>query len=169
MAARGAAHRRVIDTGVAGAVDVWVPTNKEYELRREDYERYRSCGDALWFYTCWNPGGDYLNRFLDIPLLKTRYLHWGNAKYGLDGYLHWGFNYYFQNQDPFELTNPLLAPDVHDRRVPAGDTHIVYPGPDGPLLSMRLEAMRAGVEDYELLRTLRIMTPSLPKTSLPPA
>lgn len=151
----------VIDTGVAGAVDVWVPTNKEYELRREDYERYRSCGDTLWFYTCWNPGGDYLNRFLDIPLLKTRYLHWGNAKYGLDGYLHWGFNYYFQNQDPFELTNPLLAPDVHDRRVPAGDTHIVYPGPDGPLLSMRLEAMRAGVEDYELLRTLRDHDPEL--------
>ncbi|GIO33909.1 MULTISPECIES: DUF4091 domain-containing protein [Paenibacillus] len=151
----------VINTGVAGAVDIWVPTNKEYELHQEDYEGYRKCGDTLWFYTCWNPGGDYLNRFLDFPLLKTRYLHWGNFKYGLDGYLHWGFNYYFKNQDPFELTNPLLAPDVHDRRVPAGDTHIVYPGPDGPLLSMRLEAMRAGVEDYELLRDLRDHRPEL--------
>lgn len=151
----------VINTSVAGAVDIWVPTNKEYELHQEDYESYRSCGDTLWFYTCWNPGGEYLNRFLDFPLLKTRYLHWGNYKYGLNGYLHWGFNYYFKNQDPFELTNPLLAPDVHDRRVPAGDTHIVYPGPDGPLLSMRLEAMRAGVEDYELLQSLRDHNPEL--------
>nr|WP_197258628.1 glycoside hydrolase domain-containing protein [Paenibacillus dendritiformis] len=73
--------------------------------------------------------------FLDFPLLKTRYLHWGNYLYGLDGYLHWGFNYYFADQDPMELTNPLLAPDVHDRRVPAGDTHIVYPGDGVPLLS----------------------------------
>ncbi|MFD3272341.1 DUF4091 domain-containing protein [Paenibacillus dendritiformis] len=144
----------VIHTGVAGAVDIWVPTNKDYELNRDAYEAYRQSGDALWFYTCWNPGGEYLNRFLDFPLLKTRYLHWGNYLYGLDGYLHWGFNYYFADQDPMELTNPLLAPDVHDRRVPAGDTHIVYPGDGGPMLSMRLEAMRAGVEDYELLSIL---------------
>ncbi|WP_195573034.1 DUF4091 domain-containing protein [Paenibacillus sp. 1001270B_150601_E10] len=144
----------VINTSVAGAVDIWVPTNKEYELHQEAYENYRQLGDTLWFYTCWNPGGDYLNRFLDFPLLKTRYLHWGNYKYKLDGYLHWGLNYYFKDQDPFELTNPLLAPQVHNRRVPAGDTHLVYPGPEGPLLSMRLEAMRAGVEDYELLRSL---------------
>ncbi|NMM51316.1 DUF4091 domain-containing protein [Paenibacillus aquistagni] len=151
----------VINTSVAGAVDIWVPTNKEYELNRQAYEDYRKLGDMLWFYTCWNPGGEYLNRFLDFPLLKTRYLHWGNYKYNLAGYLHWGFNYYFKDQDPFELTNPLLAPHVHNRRVPAGDTHLVYPGPDGPLLSMRLEAMRAGVEDYELLRSLGKHHPEL--------
>ena len=37
-------------------------------------------------------------------------------------------------------------------RVPAGDPWIVYPGKDGPLDSIRFEAMRDGIADYELLR-----------------
>ncbi|MDE7021040.1 MAG: DUF4091 domain-containing protein, partial [Lachnospiraceae bacterium] len=35
--------------------------------------------------------------------------------------------------------------------LPAGDAHIVYPGQNGPVRSMRGEAQRAGAEDYELL------------------
>lgn len=144
----------IIKPDLVGAVDIWVPTNNEYENHRDRFERWRELGDTLWFYTCWVPGSDYLNRFMDLPLLQTRYLHWGNYKYDLTGYLHWGLNYYFSDQDPFELTNPQLAPGVHSKRVPAGDTHIVYPGTEGPWLSMRFEAMRAGIEDYELLRIL---------------
>ncbi|MFB9329209.1 DUF4091 domain-containing protein [Paenibacillus aurantiacus] len=144
----------IIEPHIEGAVDIWVPTNKGYDDHRAYFESLQQFGETFWFYTCWNPGGYYLNRFLDISLLKTRYLHWGNYKYGLAGYLHWGFNHYLNGQDPFELTCPLLAPDVHAKRVPPGDTHIVYPGADGPLISMRLEAMRAGCEDYELFRQL---------------
>ncbi|TYP79797.1 DUF4091 domain-containing protein [Paenibacillus methanolicus] len=144
----------IVDPNIEGSVDIWVPTNKGYDEHRAYFESLQRLGEVFWFYTCWNPGGYYLNRFLDISLLKTRYLHWGNYKYGLTGYLHWGFNQYLDGQDPFELTCPLLAPDVHAKRVPPGDTHIVYPGADGPLLSMRLEAMRAGCEDYELFRLL---------------
>ncbi|NEW04760.1 DUF4091 domain-containing protein [Paenibacillus sp. SYP-B3998] len=139
---------------IEGSIDIWVPTNEGYDQHREHFERLAQLGETVWFYTCWNPGGHYLNRFLDVSLLKTRYLHWGNYKYGLKGYLHWGFNQYLDNQNPFELTCPYLAPGVHAKRVPSGDTHIVYPGSDGPMLSMRLEAMRAGVEDYELFQLL---------------
>lgn len=57
-----------------------------------------------------------MNRFLDIPLLKTRFLHWGNYLYKMNGYLHWGLNYYLEGQDPFELTNPMLAPSVHAKK-----------------------------------------------------
>jgi len=151
----------VVDTGLDGALDIWVPTNRDFERNLADYERIRTGGDRLWFYTCWNPGGYYLNRFMDLPLLKTRLLHWGNFLYGLEGYLHWGFNYYLREQDPFESNNPMLAPGVHGKRVPAGDTHIVYPGDDGPWLSMRLEAMRAGAEDFELLRIAARSDPDL--------
>jgi hypothetical protein len=48
--------------------------------------------------------------------------------------------------------NPI--PAQTDIFFPPGDTHITYPGSEGPLSSMRLEAMRAGIEDYELLRLL---------------
>ena len=48
-----------------------------------------------------------------------------------------------------------------DNRLPAGDTHIVYPGADGPWSSLRLEAQREGFEDYELLRLLQAKRPAL--------
>jgi len=38
--------------------------------------------------------------------------------------------------------------------LPAGDSWIVYPGKDGPLDSIRHEAMRDGIADYELLSML---------------
>ncbi len=42
-----------------------------------------------------------------------------------------------------------------DSFLPAGDTHIVYPGKDSPWSSLRLEAQREGFEDYELLKRLQ--------------
>ena len=86
-----------------------------------------------------------MNRLWDMPLLRTRYLHWGNYKYDMEGFLHWGLNHYDDDHDPFEQKNLTF---------PAGDTHITYPGEHGPWGSMRLEAMRAGIEDYELLKLL---------------
>ena len=38
--------------------------------------------------------------------------------------------------------------------MPAGDPWIVYPGDDGPLDSIRFEAMRDGIDDHELLSQL---------------
>ncbi|MBO7746670.1 DUF4091 domain-containing protein [Paenibacillus sp. MWE-103] len=130
---------------LGGAVDIWIPKNVYYEEHRAAFEEIRSLGDRLWFYTCCYPGGAYLNRLWDMPLLRTRYLHWANYLYGLDGFLHWGLNHCDADKDPYEQTGLLFPP---------GDTHLVYPGADGPLGSMRLEAMRAGIEDYELLRLL---------------
>jgi hypothetical protein len=95
------------------------------------------------------PQGDYANRFIELPLIKTRLLHWINYRYGATGYLHWGYNAWRDDVDPFE--NP--APDHPAGRtiLPAGDAWIVYPGRDGSLDSIRLEAMRDGIADHELL------------------
>jgi len=40
------------------------------------------------------------------------------------------------------------------RNLPPGDTHIVYPGKDGPWPLLRFAAMRDGIQDYELLQFL---------------
>ncbi|MFC5402668.1 DUF4091 domain-containing protein [Cohnella soli] len=128
-----------------GSVDIWVPKNNLYQEYREDFERFRRQGDELWFYTCCVPGGYFLNRLWDMPLIRTRYLHWGNYIYNLSGYLHWGLNFCASEEDPFNQRNLFFPP---------GDTHIVYPGDDGPWGSMRFEAMRSGIEDYELLKML---------------
>lgn len=139
------------DPALDGAVDIWVPLSASYEKHREAFEAHRRRGDIIWFYTCCSPSGFNLNRFIDTELLRTRLLHWGNWRYRLDGYLHWGLNQIIEEQDPFENTCPPHGP-YHEIHLPPGDSHIVYPGVDGPWSSVRFEAMAAGIEDYELLR-----------------
>ena len=134
---------------LTGAIDVWVP---QINFLHRDYEYYRqrqAAGDEVWFYTCIYPQGEYANRFIELPLIKTRLLHWINFRYGATGYLHWGWNQWV-NTSPFtETTRP------HGKTyLPAGDPWVVYPGSDGPLDSIRWEAMRDGVADHELLSML---------------
>jgi hypothetical protein len=139
--------------GLDGAVDIWVPVNSSYEENREGFEAHRRRGDTLWVYTCCNPTGFYLNRLIDAELLRTRLLHWGNWRYRLDGYLHWGLNQIIEGQDPFEDTCPPHGA-YGQFHLPPGDSHILYPGDTGPWSSVRFEAMGAGIEDYELLRAV---------------
>lgn len=133
-----------------GAVDIIVPKNHYYEAHRAQFEAYRRMGNTLWCYTCCNPGGAYMNRTLDFSLLRTRYMHWGNYVYDLKGYLHWGLNWYDYTDDPF-CSKAGQAQNLGEVELPPGDTHILYPDVDGPMSSVRFEAMRAGIEDYELL------------------
>ena len=71
---------------------------------------------------------------------------WMGALYRLSGFLHWGFNYYIGD----DIWHSACCPHK-GALLPAGDAHIVYPGPQGPYKSMRFEAQRAGAEDWELL------------------
>jgi hypothetical protein len=148
------------DPELDGAVDIWVPVSKSYEEHRDGFEAHRRRGDTLWFYTCCNPTGFYLNRLIDTELLRTRLLHWANWRYRLDGFLHWGLNQVIEGQDPFEDTCPPHGP-YKDFHLPPGDSHIVYPGKGGPWSSVRFEAMGSGIEDYELLRIVGERDPGL--------
>ena len=133
---------------LAGALDAYCPKNYRYEERKAQYERLRTrATDEMWCYTCLVPGGKWMNRLLDQEVLRALYLPWGCFVHGLDGYLHWGFNRYAPGKTPFDAG---FSGDL-----PPGDRNIVYPGPDGPWPSVRLEAMRQGMEDLELLRLLK--------------
>jgi hypothetical protein len=106
-------------------------------------------GKEVWFYVCWLPQGEYANRFIELPLIKTRLLHWINYKYGLNGYQHWAYNAWPTDGD---VMNPNRVGVKGE--LPTGDAWIVYPKKDGFLSSIRLEAMRDGIVDYELLKML---------------
>jgi hypothetical protein len=129
--------------------DVWVPQLGRFDKSLDRMLERLSAGEEVWFYTCLFPNGSYPNRFVDYPLIKTRVLHWINFKWGFTGYLHWGFNQW-RGGDPFENLEPPHGSSV----LPPGDAWIVYPGDRRLLDSMRHEAMRDGVEDYELLTLL---------------
>jgi len=137
-----------------GSDDILVPKNFYYERNREQFEQYRVLGNDLWVYTCCHPGGAYMNRALDMHVLRVRYMHWAIQRYRLSGYLHWGLNYYDYTDDPF-AGKAGQSINLGDVELPPGDTHIVYPDTDRPMSSVRFEAMRAGQEDAELLEQLR--------------
>jgi hypothetical protein len=139
------------------STDIWVMILGRFDHRMDAVEAHRRRGGQVWFYTCTAPQGRYLNRFIDQPLLKTRLLHWLNARYDLAGYLHWGGNYW--GPRPFE--NVQLVINDNNTLLPAGDNALVYPAPGAGSVwgSVRLEAMREGIEDYELLRVLSQKNP----------
>ncbi|HSW46830.1 MAG TPA: glycoside hydrolase domain-containing protein [Phycisphaerae bacterium] len=141
---------------LTGAIQVWVP---QINFLHDDFAHYRQrqqAGDELWFYTCMFPQEEYANRFIEQPLIKTRLLHWINYRYGVTGYLHWGYN--FWSDDAFRKLAVGVEGDA--LLLPAGDSWIVYPGKDGPLDSIRFEAMRDGIVDHELLSRLAERDPA---------
>lgn len=141
---------------LAGAVDIWCPTIDDFQKNEvffRDREKHR---EKVLVYTCLTPGGKWLNRLLDQERLRQVYFGWGAAAYNTFGYLHWGLNQYC-TPDPFNESvvhhpSPIAAANNF---LPAGDTHILYPGNNGPLSSTRFEACRVGIEDYELLQMLK--------------
>ena len=104
-------------------------------------------GSERWMYTCCVPKLNFANRFVQLPLLKTRILHWMNYRYNECGYLHWGFNQWYHSLDPLNDVTPQGHPNW-----PGGDAFIVYPAKGKVYPSIRLWAMRDGIRDYELLK-----------------
>jgi hypothetical protein len=135
---------------VAPDCDIWVPVLGNFDNRLAEIREHVRRGGGAWFYTCVFPQGRYLNRFVDYPLLKTRLLHWFNFRHDLSGYLHWGGNYW--DSDPYQNTEVVI--NAGQDLLPPGDAFITYPWREKNTIrsSIRLEAMREGIEDYELLR-----------------
>ena len=135
---------------LAGSIDVWVPQLNFLDQDYDFYTERMAQGEEAWFYTCLAPQGNYANRFVELPLIKTRVLHWINYKYRIPGYLHWGYN--FWRSDPYDETSGIITESGNV--LPGGDAWIVYPGLGKLQSSIRLEAMRDGIVDYELLLKL---------------
>ena len=141
---------------LVGLVDIWCPKAQEYQRRRTFFDARKAAGDRVWVYTCCFPGGPWLNRLLDMELLRPALLGWATARYDLDGFLHWGLNHYRTDQDPFQQS---VVAHGGSNSLPAGDTHVIYPGKGAPWSSLRFEAQREGLEDYELLKQLKAKDP----------
>jgi len=128
-----------------GKLDVYVPKLSHLSMWYPRFDQVRREGAELWFYVCCHPLGRYPNRFLDQSLLQARVLFWIHYLYDLEGYLHWGLNYYAG--DPY--TQEGISKDL-----PLGDRAIVYPGKEGLLGSLRFSAQRDGIQDFEYMRVL---------------
>ena len=113
-------------------------------------------GIPCWCYYCGGPRGRYLNRLIDNKLTTVRMNGWLFYRWPLKGFLHWGYNYWYQSQtrnmiDPFTVQDGLYWP-----RWAYGDPFMVYPGEDGPIDSLRWEVFGESLQDYALLQSLGV-------------
>ena len=106
----------------------------------------------LWTYYCCGQLCEELpNRFIVMPAARVRILGALLYKYDCEGFLHWGYNFYYTSLsrrpvDPFKETDSGGA-------FPAGDAFVVYPGPGGePLSSLRQQSFYAGLQDLRALK-----------------
>jgi hypothetical protein len=109
-----------------------------------------------WVYYCCAPQGPWLNRFMDTPLAKVRMSGMLFYRLGAKGFLHWGFNYWHKMEtetigDPFNDATNGGYPGI-----PYGDPFVIYPGPDGPIDSIRWEVFAESLQDYAILQSTGI-------------
>jgi Glycoside hydrolase 123, catalytic domain len=143
---------------LTGAIDIWCPQVHKYQANRDFFLERQAAGDQVWTYTCLVPGGPWLNRLLDQERLRQVYLGWAGAHFDTQGFLHWGLNHY--KADPFEQSVVDHPAQTNTKnKLPAGDTHVIYPGKFMPLSSTRFEAHRIGLEDLAMLRALQSAHP----------
>lgn len=107
---------------------------------------------GLWMYYC-TPHGNRVgttDRLISMPLARTRILGVQLYRYHIEGFLHWGYNFY-HDQYSYDTVNPFSDPSG-DFFSPSGDTFLVYPGENGEVWeSLRLNAMREAMEDIRAL------------------
>ena len=139
-------------------VDIWCPLfhNFEpgYELGQYDDET------ELWFYGAISPRTPYPSYHISNTQINTRMLGWLQSIYNVSGNLYWAADHYSISGagqsgflDEYYGTNPYHYPRFD------GEGYLVYPGAkygiDGPIPTIRLDAIRDGYEEYEIMYALK--------------
>jgi len=138
-----------------GYMSIWCSKPSNYYQDSETFSDILNKGNELWWYVCWEPREPYGNLLLDMQTIVHRELFWQQKIYNVDGFLYWGANFWsLLTANPWESmqTVPQLGSDIY------GDGSLLYPGAyigdPGPVASIRLEAVRDGVEDFDYLTIL---------------
>ena len=103
-------------------------------------------GDELWTYICMNPTEPYVNWQLLSDGTEAVVSAWQMKKYDITGVLYWAANLWKVNY--WNQSQPWTGDSY-------GDGFLVYSGYSFglpyPIASMRLEGIRDGIEDYQML------------------
>ena len=113
-----------------------------------------------WWYGCVAPEPPYATYRIDDSMLSPRMVSWMQAEYGVLGNLYWATNIYAENINwTYQEIYDYYSGNAERYPGANGDGFLFYPGAqygvDGPVASMRLEAIRDGLEEYELLYALQ--------------
>lgn len=110
--------------------------------------------DNLWTYYCSAQKNHCVsNRFFCNDSVRTRVMGYQLYKFGIKGFLHWGYNFYY-TQLSKALIDPFKVTDAGGK-FPSGDSFMVYPAPDGTAYhSLRLKVFYDGLQDMAALKAL---------------
>ncbi len=134
-----------------GDVDYFMPCAAScYPMHGVAAEAERLGKKLMWYYIA-----DWL--YLPNSATRARLTPWIQWKYRIPGMLHWGMSYWGERN--LAGTGGKKWPDVpwDSELSRSGDGYLVYPKPGGAGYwpSLRLENLRDGLEDVELLHLLR--------------
>ena len=109
--------------------------------------------EHLWTYYCCAQGNKVSNRFMAMPLPRLRMIGVQLYLYKIEGFLHWGYNFYNSQLSKYAI-NPYLITDA-DGGFPSGDPFVVYPAEDGSAYeSIRLVVFCEALNDLRMLQLL---------------
>ncbi len=134
----------------------WCPAFGYFNFNESNviWERVKST--QKWWYGCDFPNPPFPTYHIDDKLISPRLLSWMQFNLNITGNLYWRFNFCDASKErggpnPYVLANPLEHTN--------GEGFLCYPGKqyglDAFVSSIRLEAIRDGIEDYEALYSLR--------------
>lgn len=126
---------------------------QKYPSFAERMAEREAAGDGVWWYVCWEPGDPYNNMFVDQLGVQHRILFWQQYAHGVDGFLYWCANYWNSEKGTSDPWADMATVKHLSSRV-YGDGSLLYNGNsvgvDGGCPSLRLAALRDGIEDYNL-------------------
>ncbi len=150
-------HPSLYDDGTGrSAIDIWVVSARTHRPHQAEVDYVQTHGKGeVWSYSAMALDNYSPKWLIDYPLIGHR-IHTGliNASLGMKGLLYW-------RVDDWQMANPWDHPNhqIKNGNYP-GDGMLFYPGDrvglskDRMIPSMRIKAVRDGVEDFEYVQIL---------------
>ena len=149
-------------TDEVGGIQTWCPTIDNFageKARALAIERMNSNdrrgGEGVWWYTCINPKNPFPTLHLDDTLMSPRTTAWMQYDYKIQGRIYWSMNAWYRSVNRVKIAGYDVWRDAMNYEACNGDGILLYPGSkygvNGPIATLRLEALRESNEDYELL------------------
>lgn len=157
--------------------NIWTPLSSLHEKKWAD-ERLKDENSEMWWYVCTGPQTPFANFFIDKEGIEHRILFWQAFANDISGLSYWCANWYRTGsyQEDGSLlqsnrssdNNPWGNPTsrIDNALMSNGDGRLIYPPRDSlssePVPSIRMELIRDGIEDIDMLTMLKNEKEKLP-------
>lgn len=146
-----------------GFVDTWCPTFDSYDSLQA-VEKYKKQNDERWWYGCIVPLAPYPTYHVSDILLSPRVASWLQSYNDITGNLYWATEQWAGYHIlPGEGRAYRFSDEYYTEAGPydnvAGEGYLFRPGKkygiDGPIPTIRIDAIRDGLEEYEMMEEIK--------------